>query len=1256
MTTSTRAVITLCAVLGALTLSVFGAGSSVSSLPPGCTAADRESVRLDTDRFTIKSPLEICDVPLKGWNVLFPLASNANKASSGIALKESKAVIGGKEVPTLVITCEKGTYNRSKVGQPVIELPMEFDASEWNILSFIAKVETYPEDLEPKGFGMDWPRYGLDTSFYAKWIDCFGVAIQDSHFDWAGNSVPTTYFPYHHVRRDDKGIDGFKSFQWDMAHDDIACNKRPVLGDIKKLRFYYDTRKLCEKEKVTITIADIRLVKGAETKPDDPKRYNEWKEWVKNYKPNYSDSSEYLLPPKTGRLANPIPLVKDGKPLAEIVVDLSEKVKINQWVAKEFRHTDYRAAVGTEWDVAAEAARELQYWTEKITGAKLPVLTQPSGEKRPRIFIGASFAARHFKADLKKLGEAEAIDGYAVREKNGDIYIFGATPNGSRNGVFAFLENNTDWIYAFHLAREKDCDKDDDGAVYTEKSDLTAVWGDAIDIPVFIARGFSRAEPIFLARLRNNYFWYPSGGHILSPQYYDHSEGAKAFNPILFNQYRKWEKWAEYSSLVCPNEKDWDEYNREWTGNKRYNQSLRFAYSDGLDDNYGYCNCPRCLAPFTGKDGRLITQKDFNEFWSSWLFRHYNKLADERVKTWPGYESGGFCYFMSAPKPAIEVSKNYSRPWLCTYVRKSQCVPIFAPINQHWWKMERDWAEHSPNCQLYDYYLLFAKIHPFAEVLRFDLRAMRDIHYLRIMSEDCGEDEYMGLADERWCVSRLYWNPDADVEELHRYFNRRVYHEAAPYIDKFRGAIRTAWYQRFKQDVEFEGRDVRNMINHYGMDAELRGYLKEAYKAAKNPRSKYLVARMAQSYIRYMNDSYMNEGKYIYPDTIDGIPAKPTRDYRKAAAANKDANSDLIEEQRRAIDLCDKYAGEGRAKETARQLLNIRYDRRLGQADTFYRSRYKTYTVQKFNTLIENNPNLTLKESIAFIDTVSYDPIDEEIGWMTNEGHRNRAHYLTADTLARYYIRHGKNTGEKLIDHYTQIDLKGNPAWNVQNADLRVAYHKAIEKHLAQKARTEGQTNSTLQKQIDTNRQNLEKAIQNRNDALRRHMQNALTRQEKAAAERRLMDIEWETLTTIEKIDRINNLISNKWIANQTRREIAAKIPQIYTQDGQTDWYTASKHILHAIRLGDWSGKSENTTRVNSAQDHRLDYVIDMAKQMRKAGKTSTALKTLYAAADLLNYKTGYEKIEAITTTPSQYLQRLERLNKAIKELDGIPR
>ena len=83
----------------------------------------------------------------------------------------------------------------------------------------------------------------------------------------------------------------------------------------------------------------------------------------------------------------------------------------------------------------------------------------------------------------------------------------------------------------------------------------------------------------------------------------------------------------------------------------------------------------------------------------------------------PGFVTSTFAYMIAAPFPPIEVNKTIA-PQLCTYVRKSQNEPIFAPANQHWWKIYQDWSRHTPQLLLYDYWGLGFVMKPRAEVTK----------------------------------------------------------------------------------------------------------------------------------------------------------------------------------------------------------------------------------------------------------------------------------------------------------------------------------------------------------------------------------------------------------------------------------------------------------------------------------------------------------------------------------------------------------
>ena len=112
-------------------------------------------------------------------------------------------------------------------------------------------------------------------------------------------------------------------------------------------------------------------------------------------------------------------LVRDGKPEAVIVIP--EKASLTE----EF------------------AASQLRYWLREITGAELEITGKPADGKTG-IFLGRSFAEKMFPDDIRKL---DGTEGFAIREKDGNLYFFCGLPCGLNFAVYDFLEKNTDIIW-----------------------------------------------------------------------------------------------------------------------------------------------------------------------------------------------------------------------------------------------------------------------------------------------------------------------------------------------------------------------------------------------------------------------------------------------------------------------------------------------------------------------------------------------------------------------------------------------------------------------------------------------------------------------------------------------------------------------------------------------------------------------------------------------------------------------------------------
>jgi hypothetical protein len=812
---------------------------------------------VNASNWVIGAQTEVTPIPVKGWEIV---ATETN-APHGVTIRGKTVTIDGEETPALEITYEpfRPATNSASPRPAIVRLPLKIDAYDNNVFTFLGKVE--PAAGSKVLAGREMPRTGWFSYQFNAFMDNFGIALFDNGpVHWARRGVPSTHF-LNHVDPGEKRADGWSTFAWDMKNEDHTGNKGFDMERVAWLEFTYDNRGVPDDKKSVITIANPRFVKGMRKNYPDEKLVNAWTNFIESYKPDYSDSSRFLENPQEGRIARPIQIAKGGKALAEIVVTTEgDANRIGNFVKNSDRLLETRLQKGNENLVHANAAAELRLLLGMITGADFPIRETPGAENNVKIFLGASYAKKHFPQDLAKLAEGDCLDGYAIRVKDGDIYIFGAIPKGTLNGIYAFLENNTDVIFPRWSIEEL-------GAVYTPNPDLAVVWADTLDKPRMILRGWlSSARNLVRNKCNFNHVAFDAqawggytevGGHCFSLSYnsgvpVSESGPYKKFYPLIDG--KRPEKWNEYKHQMCFNHPDLYEIYVSHRRNRLNSSSSTLqVLMIGPDDNWGLCECPYCSAPIQTPDGRTLTPKNFNEYYSTQFYLFLQRVADNLAEFRPGFVTSTFAYFFAAPLPAIEVGPNI-RPWLCPYVRKDVKSPIFSPVNNHWWQLLKGWRAKSDQVILRDYYGLTLQIHPIAEVLAFDLRAMADAGALRITAENNIDEqaEDLGAAEEAWVISRLMWNPDQDVEQLRKYYLRRTFREAAPAIEKFRGTIRSAWYKE-RRTVDFdENHEAGLLLRNLGLEKELQGCLDEALKTVKHPQSRILVERLRAAFADYM--------------------------------------------------------------------------------------------------------------------------------------------------------------------------------------------------------------------------------------------------------------------------------------------------------------------------------------------------------------------------------------------------------------------
>jgi hypothetical protein len=649
-----------------------------------------------------------------------------------------------------------------------------------------------------------------------------------------GNWASTNFWNFAKKLDDD-----WYQFTWDVVYqpDNIVGINLASLGTV---RLGYGVP---EGKTDTLTFIDMKFVSGRRVDTGDPKLFKQWEAYIDSYKPDYSDSSKYLLPPPTGRIARPLALTKNGKPFSKIIVPQGASQPLTL------------------------AGNELQMWLKKISDAEIEIIAKPDGGNGTRVLLGRKFAAGKFDKDIAALGES---DGFAVRTQGKNIYIFGATDKGTMNGVFAFLENNTDIIWPRPLKEV--------GVVYTRNPDINAVWADAREKPATTLRGWSVGErnesSLWAVRNRNNFLNSEGtvvkanvdkqkalgndiqfgGGHNINnylgknPDFYPVIDGKK---PDVFNI------WLHQPNFTAPGIEDAVAKNVLQYIKERVPTGIN-CVTINIEDNWGLSTDPKSLEPIKLPDGTTIGPED-PAFRSTQFFIFLNKVVEKINKVHPKMMVETYAYFFTATVPKVPINPNI-RIMFCPYPRKDYRTPLYSPFNDHWWRQMEAWSKASPNIIMREYLGIMNGFRPLAEVEAADLRAYvaHGIRYYTSemngdgVSSQRGDDFWNFLSQEYWIINRLYWNPNQDVEQLRKYFIRRTYHEAAPEMEKFFGIIRAEYFKgvlpmSFIDPLPF----MNQIVIQPGHEDELRQLLAQAHKSAKNSTSRVQVDMLRSTFDRW---------------------------------------------------------------------------------------------------------------------------------------------------------------------------------------------------------------------------------------------------------------------------------------------------------------------------------------------------------------------------------------------------------------------
>ncbi|MEA1876490.1 MAG: DUF4838 domain-containing protein [Bacteroidota bacterium] len=521
-----------------------------------------------------------------------------------------------------------------------------------------------------------------------------------------------------------------------------------------------------------------------------------------------------------------------------------------------------------------KAASYLQRYVEKINGARIPIVRDREESIGQEISIGNT--NRITQEILVRVPDLEE-DGFSVQAKGENIFFLGGSQKGVIYGVSSFLEK---YLSVQILSSEVE------------------VWKTKKRIKIPNDLNWTVIPPIHFRTTHYRDTWDPffADWHKL--------------HHLANGGHPDWGYWCHsFDQLVPPSEyyESHPEYYAEINGNrvaaqlcltnpdvlKITVQNLRKAiekkpdvhyWSVSQNDNVSYCQCENC---------QKIDEAEESPIGS--LLSFINAVAD----SFPDRVISTLAYQYSRKPPITLVPRENVNIMLCTIeLDRSESISTGAGAASFREDLE-GWGRITDDILLWDYVIQFENlVSPFPNLhvlqpnLQYFVENSANKHFQQGNREVGGE-----FAELRgYLISKLLWNPNADMDSLMDGFLKGYYGKAARYIRRYIDVMHNELINS-GDELGIFGHPFQ-AIESYLSPAKIRQYTKLFDKAEQAVRKspEYLervqIARMPLQYARieiatrmgtaeggmYIRD---NKGQWIvdpqYPELADTLVARANR-------------------------------------------------------------------------------------------------------------------------------------------------------------------------------------------------------------------------------------------------------------------------------------------------------------------------------------------------------------------------------------------
>ena len=436
--------------------------------------------------------------------------------------------------------------------------------------------------------------------------------------------------------------------------------------------------------------------------------------------------------------------------------------------------SDYRIAYASDASESEQwAAKELQHWLKEVAGVEIPLHDIAKVHNGPQIIIGYNDIV---KQKTGATTPAVLDESFRYVSSGADLLIYGGKQRGTMYGVMAFLENELGCRWYTPSV-----------SVIPKKEDIILGHLDHSEAPGIRVRNdfyFEAFDSIWSARNRMN----GTMDTRKQPGGIESYWAVHTFFPLVPpKEYFK--KHPEYYSLI--NGKRIHDHAQLCLTNPNVLKILTKNLRQVMIDKPGYliydvsqndwanpCQCDKCQA---------IVKREGSE--SGVVIWFVNQVAEALEKEFPDKYIGTLAYkYTRKPCKTIKPRKN-------VVVRLCSIECCFAhdiktcPRNQEFLEDLKGWSAIAPNMYIWDYVVYFQHYimpYPNILVLQPNIKTFKENNAIGIMEQAAYESRGGEFAELRsYVISRLLWNPDANVKDVISDFMYGYYGRSGKYIQQY---------------------------------------------------------------------------------------------------------------------------------------------------------------------------------------------------------------------------------------------------------------------------------------------------------------------------------------------------------------------------------------------------------------------------------------------------------------------------------------